>query len=318
MRNTPMPISSADELVTSAAETRAGFIEFALEKNRRSEPYIEAAKAFRHFASTASRPEDLLHIAEIRDSLVTASGISDKARKYFSDEEKAAAVGELIEKFLKPAGAGFIEDVVYRYLLMRGDTLGGRMRNVAGALAQQKFIRQLLSVLNVHGVYYHWLSADKKAKWEPKPPDDYGVENTLRAIAWQSAKGNRTLVFNLTIPIIGNNIDLCLFACNHKEYSDGGIANNIDAPIMLGELKWGIDPAGADEHWKTARTALTRIRSAFSGRVPAIATSFVGAAIESKMAEEIYDQLQANELTNAANLTKEGQMLDYCQWMFKL
>jgi hypothetical protein len=31
----------------------------------------------------------------------------------------------------------------------------------------------------------------------------------------------------------------------------------------LGELKGGIDPAGADEHWKTARTALQRIDDAF-------------------------------------------------------
>ncbi len=26
--------------------------------------------------------------------------------------------------------------------------------------------------------------------------------------------------------------------------------------LMLGELKGGIDPAGADEHWKTANTVL--------------------------------------------------------------
>ncbi|HAJ78349.1 MAG TPA: hypothetical protein DCO75_01135, partial [Fibrobacteres bacterium] len=32
------------------------------------------------------------------------------------------------------------------------------------------------------------------------------------------------------------------------------------------ELKGGIDPAGADEHWKTAKTAIDRIVSAFKKR----------------------------------------------------
>ena len=32
---------------------------------------------------------------------------------------------------------------------------------------------------------------------------------------------------------------------------------------MFGELKGGIDPAGADEHWKTGNSALVRIRKAF-------------------------------------------------------
>jgi hypothetical protein len=34
--------------------------------------------------------------------------------------------------------------------------------------------------------------------------------------------------------------------------------------IALGELKGGIDPGGADEHWKTAQAAFNRIRQAFT------------------------------------------------------
>lgn len=37
----------------------------------------------------------------------------------------------------------------------------------------------------------------------------------------------------------------------------------IEEFLALGELKGGIDPAGADEHWKTARTAIMRISDAF-------------------------------------------------------
>jgi hypothetical protein len=49
-----------------------------------------------------------------------------------------------------------------------------------------------------------------------------------------------------------------------------------------------------------------------------VAISFVGAAIEISMAEEIFGQLQGRELANAANLTNEGQLFEYCQWMLDL
>jgi type II restriction enzyme len=39
-------------------------------------------------------------------------------------------------------------------------------------------------------------------------------------------------------------------------------------------LKGGIDPAGADEHWKTAGSALLRIKRAFQAEGLAPATFF--------------------------------------------
>ncbi|MDZ4383273.1 MAG: AvaI/BsoBI family type II restriction endonuclease [Thermodesulfovibrionia bacterium] len=50
--------------------------------------------------------------------------------------------------------------------------------------------------------------------------------------------------------------------CTPKELSTA--IKNPSLYIALGELKGGIDPAGADEHWKTARTSLIRIQKAFS------------------------------------------------------
>ena len=88
---------------------------------------------------------------------------------------------------------------------------------------------------------------------------------------------------------------------------------------MFGELKGGIDPAGADEHWKTGNSALNRIRTSFtSAGYPRILTSFVGAAIERSMAEEIYSQLQAGILTNATNLTNNNQLIAFCNWLIEL
>ena len=69
-----MKINSASDLVTSRKETRAGFIEFALEKNRRAKSFIDSAKAFKCIATEAKNPNDLINIKEIRESLLTADG----------------------------------------------------------------------------------------------------------------------------------------------------------------------------------------------------------------------------------------------------
>lgn len=81
--------------------------------------------------------------------------------------------------------------------------------------------------------------------------------------------------------------------------------------IVMGELKGGIDPAGADEHWKTARAALDRIRSSFKK----VYIAFIGGAIEKAMAEEIYSQLQTGMLDYAANLTNDNQLSSFCDWL---
>jgi len=310
-------IKTADDLVTSKKETRAGFIEFALEKNNRCKPFIESAKAFQYFASKAKTAKELLTISEIREPLLTASGLSDKSVQYFTEDDKDEAINGLIEKFLEPAGNDFIQEAVWRYLLIKGDTLGGTMRNIIGALAQQKLVRSLLSVMSSVGCSYRWLHKDRK-DWENNPKDDYGIENDMKAISWSKKRGTRTFAFNLKIGIVGKNVDLCLFGCTPEQYNPRIGDSTEFIPIMLGELKGGIDPAGADEHWKTASTALDRIRKSYSGTGNNLLTSFVGAAIEKSMADEIYSQLDDGTLSYAANLTKTEQVFEYCKWLLAL
>ena len=111
--------------------------------------------------------------------------------------------------------------------------------------------------------------------------------------------------------------------CSYKELGIKccNIRKIISTPtnyIALGELKGGIDPAGADEHWKTANTALDRIRKAFAQSSVIPKTFFVGAAIENSMSEEMYSQLINGTLSNAANLTNEKQVYSLCQWIVNI
>ena len=108
---------------------------------------------------------------------------------------------------------------------------------------------------------------------------------------------------------------MCLFKSSHTSYS-GEVVKNPKQYLALGELKGGIDPAGADEHWKTARTALERIHKGFAGYTPA--TFFIGAAIEKKMASEIWDLLEDGTISNAANLTDEDQVSSIVRWLCQL
>jgi hypothetical protein len=244
--------------------------------------------------------------------LLTAAGLSDKAITHLQPEDKINAVKELIRNFLKPAGAKFVEELVFRFLLTRGDTLGGSMRNVGGILAQRKLTRAIIATLKIAGVSYHWQDA-KSRKWFENG-DDLDIESSLRGLYWKNGRKSRTLIYNLTVPLVKNNVDLCLF---------DSIPTNLDKTntksyVALGELKGGIDPAGADEHWKTAKTALERIRKAFARVKQTPHTFFIGAAIEKKMATEIWDELQEGILSNAANLNDNTQIASISRWLCNL
>jgi len=111
-------------------------------------------------------------------------------------------------------------------------------------------------------------------------------------------------------------VDLSLLTCTaHKAGS--AIHPSPGRYVALGELRGGIDPASADERWKTDRTALNRIREAFPDEGFSPQTFFVGAAIE-KMAGEIWHKLEGGTLGNAANLTDAKQATSLSRWLWDL
>ena len=311
-------IQTPDDLITTREQTRTGFIEAALEKNRKAMPYIEEAKTLKHYASQAKSPLKLLEITKIRQALLTASGLSDKSLKYFNDQDKLDAIKKMIEEFLVPAGDGFVDELVYRYLLIRGDSLGGSMRNLVGAIAEMKLKRKLLSVLTMQQIDFAILTKSNKAsnRWSRVAYEAaFEIADEICAISWINGT-SKVLFFNTTIPLVRNNVDICLYRGTPITYDSGNIVLHNERAIMFGELKGGIDPAGADEHWKTGNTALGRIRTAFQGYN--IKTSFVGAAIEKKMAGEIFSQLKEGTLSFAANLTYNNHLTEYCEWLVNL
>lgn len=309
-------LKSAEDLVTSYEAIRAGFVALALEKNRRATPFVAQARALKASALHARMPIDLLNIPDIQPALLAAAGVSDKATNHLLPQDKTEAIHGLIKNFLEPAGENFVEELVFRFLLTRGDTLGGSMRNIGGIMAQRKLTRAIISTLTVAGKSYQWLHSINN-KWAEMPDDDADLELYLRGLSWRKGTQNRTLIYNLTVPQVKNNVDFSLLNCNPQELSPL-VYRSHNVYIAFGELKGGIDPAGADEHWKTARTALNRIRKAFSRFRFRPHTFFIGAAIEKKMANEIWNDLEDGTLENAANLTNDDQIASLARWLCNL
>ena len=313
-------INSLEDLITTHEETRAGFLAIALEKNMVGDPYVKQALAFKAMVSHTKGPEDFLTMPSIRPFLLTAAGLSEKSLQHLNNEDHTLVIKELIDKLLKPAGSAYIDETIYRFLLTKGDAVGGIMRNRIGAMGQEKLVRCILSCMNVRGITYEWVDGNNGTfKWLAKRNDDTGVEKTLKALYWTNSHGSRVLGFNMTNSIVKKNIDICLYNADKTYYKQGKIAKiHPERAIMLGELKGGIDPAGADEHWKTANTALDRLRTSYATERLQIQTSFVDAAIERAMAGEIYSQLRSGIMTNGANLTNTNQLVEYCNWLLDI
>ncbi len=306
-------LNKSEDLITTREEIRAGFVASALEKNRRAIPYVAEARALKAEALKAAKPLDLMRIQAIRNALLTAAGLSDKALSHLDESDKDEALRGLIEQFLEPAGNEFVEELVYRFLLIRGDSLGGSMRNLTGYLAEQKFKQGLAASLRMLAIDFTWQHGPSKQWLKADALSD--IENLI-AFNWKRNGSERSLVFNKKIPAVKKNIDVCLVECGPDQ-----IRKSLKTPptfIALGELKGGIDPAGADEHWKTARSALERIIDGFGANDHTPKTFFIGAAIETAMSQEIWNWLKNSKLSNAANLTKENQVASLCNWLCQL
>ena len=330
-------LSNSAALVTTKEAKRAGFVSAVLEKSRIADAFITDARTLKVKAEMAKSPEELLNIIDIQADLLTAAGVSDKATAYLDETDRQEILQKYIERVLKPAGTKFVEELVYRFLLTRGDTLGGKIRNLVGVWAQRKFSEFVVSNLQLAGTDFEWFHREE-LKW--KSPDILSDFDQIKALSWKESGylPSRVLAYNMLVPFIktdeeadvgdseatkrGKNVDICLLSCTPEEYRSKAkrpkIVRDLQQYIALGELKGGIDPSGADEHWKTASAHLSRIRRSFAGLQSSPHLFFVGNAIESNMAGEIWSQLTSGLLANAANLTDDRQAVSLTTWLCNL
>ena len=186
------------------------------------------------------------------------------------------------------------------------------MKDADTIVAREKLSQKIVAQLKL--LHFPFAVCGVKGGWIDGKVCSVADVSAAKAIRWTNGVYERMLVHNVNVPGVSKNVDLVVFG----RFADGVDAKSLASVladqknyIVMGELKGGIDPAGADEHWKTARAALDRIRSTFKK----VYIAFIGAAIEKAMAEEIYMQLQSGLLDYAANLTDDSQVLSFCDWL---
>jgi len=287
-------VTKSSDLVTSPEDTQKGFLVQALRKTQEASPYVQEAKRFWERLAEAKSIDALAAMPSTQDHLIAAAGFSEKAKNYFSTEELQAAVGDVLRRIAADAGENWRVELLYRFLLTRGDTLGGMMRNIVGSIAQEVFVESLIGSLKSDRVTPH-VCKHKTGK--------------VKTIQWT----DRRLLFDRKPKLIGKNVDVILMDTASFDDDQAALLAVKDRYLACGELKGGIDPAGADEHWKTATSALGRIRRKLAPRCPPL--FFVGAAIEISMAREIVSQLRSGKLSHAANLSSPAQLTDLTDWL---
>jgi Restriction endonuclease BsobI len=299
----PKHIKVVSDLVTAASDTKAGFLLQAKTKVEKAERYVDAVESLKKKIAGYSTPDELFRQApdSVVDEIVAASGYSDKACKYFTKKELREAARGTANKAHRQWPDRWKERLASKYLLTRGDSLGGEMRNWIGAQAGKELAERLSLSLKRRNVAPEILADSRSGK--------------IRTIKWK----NRRLVFDRKSPLVSKNIDVILFSdedCGAEEDKprEQMLLGDRRRYLACGELKGGIDKAGADEHYKTANTAAGRIRVA----IPKVKTFFVGRAIEAAMAAEIYTALQRGQLDNAANLANVSQVDSLADWLIML
>jgi hypothetical protein len=311
-------INSSIDLETTENDKKSGFMEIASRKAQEAVYYVGLGDALEVNALKFNDPYDLIKESALRVALCDAAGVSTKARSYLDKDDIEIVLKKFTQSYLLQHGHNYQKNLVSRYLLTQGDALGGRMRNIVGKMALEKLTRSLFDELMLKNINFEIYILSKKT-WIVGDAQCYNDANQVKAIKWEYKGQKRLLYYDLTVPIVKKNIDLVLFnnsAVNNTNISDfRKFIGNYSNYLALGELKGGIDPAGADEHWKTANTALQRIRKAFKLKNHSIDTFFIGAAIEKAMATEIFEQWKAGDLSVCANLTKNHQVRELCSWI---
>ncbi|MBL4808659.1 MAG: hypothetical protein JKY43_01200 [Phycisphaerales bacterium] len=135
----PGPKYTRKDLITSHKQIALGFLEQALAKTHEADEYIVEAKSFKQTLDLAKTIDDLIGNPLITQQLLAASGFSGKATTHLTTDEMNHALSEAIEKIRTGAGDLWREDLLFRYLLTKGDSLGGKLRNLTGRMGAEKF-----------------------------------------------------------------------------------------------------------------------------------------------------------------------------------
>jgi hypothetical protein len=200
-----------------------------------------------------------------------------------------------------------------------GESIGGSWRNEVGRLAYAEVIGSLLRYLHDKG-YLAAITYDLKGQLTGEAEEDeertISKDNVLADSSdfphhLETIEANRVVHKRIALR---NGNDLLLNrqiewidheGNSHKIGPDLSAFLPDNTLTWGGELKGGADPAGSDEHWKTATRAFDRILDASekTGR-PKPKLSFIATILVDRVAREAALWIREGKLTSVYNLTQ--------------
>ncbi len=229
---------------------------------------------------------------DIRPFMLSAASFSAKSLKCYSEKARGVAIGNLL-KSLTGTVAEKRNELGSLFRTNEGETRNGVVKNKFAKTGERKFVRDIQAALRRRGVAY----------------DVHRQGGRIKSMSWQG----RCLLFNFT-PCTGRNLDALLVSADSEK--EAKILARADASCWLafGELKSGIDKAGADERWKTASGMIHWTRRNLRG-YKSVPIFFAATTIVPTMAKEILSELRTGKLAFVSNMTKSDQRAALTDWL---
>lgn len=288
-------VKKASDLLTTSADTVKGFSWQAAQKASITAKFNTVADHFANSASSISTIDQIFDDPMLLEFALGACSLSRKSLNHIPLADQRKLISTVIDP-TKLTQSATMQDLQRRYFLTCGDSLGGTMRNRIGAKAQEDLTDAIQSKLKSAGVSYTTTINDSGT-----------INSIVYASLGPGPHSARRLFFNKKPKFIDKSIDFIVV-------KGGFDVERSSDFVACGELKGGIDPAGADEHWKTARAALNRIKAKFTQlNQPVPKLFFIGKAIEASMSEEMFGMLTSGDLEAVANLNFAPQTKEFVE-----
>ncbi|MBM4423321.1 MAG: hypothetical protein FJ030_08000 [Chloroflexi bacterium] len=210
-----------------------------------------------------------------------------------------------------------------------GESIGGSWRNEVGRLSYVEVIGGLVRHLHKKGCLAA-IAYDLKGSLviddeEELVSRDNRLGDSDEFPAQLEEVENKRVVYKTVFLRNGNelrlNRQITWNDSQGKEYKIGpdlsAFAGN-ESLTWGGELKGGADPAGSDEHWKTAKSAFDRIIEASDKTDrPAPKLSFIATILVDRVAREAAIWIGQGKLTSVYNLTQITERLEKREAFFQ-
>jgi len=218
--------------------------------------------------------------------VVTALGMTEKIKKglkgWKEADYRSFTVFQLcnnspsIDKILSN---DMISNLVSGFSLAKGESLAGVMRNLIGNIGEDRVHKVLIDHFDGKVV----LSVKKSDR--PKVIKFSFEGTTLFAH------------FNVKLHAAGKNLDLVITDSVSKLSKEC-------VPEAVMEIKSGIDPAGEDEHWSTARSKLQQVKN----RVDSVKCGYAAMVVGPKTRTEVREEVDAGQLVCGVNLNDDKEI----------